>query len=332
MPANLPPQYLKLEAEFRQATKPEERLDKLRELYRLLPKHKGTEKLQSDLKQKMSELRDDLEEGRKPGGKKSGLSRRVPREGAGQVVLVGPPNSGKSALLASLTNAKPEIAAYPFTTRNAQPGIMMWEDVPVQLVDLPPIAADFFESWVPSVIRAADAAILTADLADDDFADALEAALALLAERHVVLVNELPYVDLDESTRHLKTLLVAVKLDVDQARDRLAILEEWFAPRFPVVACSPQTGEGLETLRRATYDLLGVIRIYTKGPGKPIDRTRPFTLPIGASVLDLARQVHKDLEHSLKFARVWSGVGSEPRTVKRDHELRDADVVELHAS
>lgn len=332
MPANLPPQYLKVEAEFRQAAAPDLRLEKLRELYRLLPKHKGTEKLQSDLKQKMSELRDELEQGKKTGGKKSGLSRRVPREGAGQVALVGSPNSGKSALLAALTNAKPEVAPYPFTTRNAQPGIMMWEDVPVQLIDLPPIAPDFLESWVPSVIRSADVVLLTADLAEDDFADGLETVLALLAERHVLLVNELPYDDDDESTRHLKTLLVAAKLDADQALERLAILKEWFQARFPIAPVSAQTGEGLETLRRATYDLLSVIRIYTKAPGKPIDRTRPFTLPVGANVLDLARQVHQDLEHSLKFARVWSGGGSEPRTVKRDHELKDADLVELHVS
>ncbi len=332
MPANLPPQYLKIEAEFRQAATAGSRLEKLRELYRLLPKHKGTEKLQSDLKQKMSELRDEVEEGQKSIGKKSGLSRRVPREGAGQVVLVGPPNAGKSALLASLSNARPEIASYPFTTRNAQPGIMTWEDVPIQLVDLPAIATDFLESWVPTLVRSADAVLLVADLADDDFADGLEAVLTLLAERHAVLVKELPYDDDDESTRQLKTLLVATKLDAEQARDRLAILEEWFQARFPIVAVSAQTGEGLETLRRATYDLLGVIRIYTKAPGKPIDRTRPFTLPVGASVLDLARQVHKDLEHSLKFARVWSGPSSEPRTVKRDHELLDADLVELHTS
>lgn len=323
---------MKLEAEFRQAAAPAERLEKLRELYRLLPKHKGTEKLQSDLKQKMSELRDDLEQGRKAGGKRTGLSRRVPREGAGQVVLVGPANSGKSSLLAGLTNAKPEIAAYPFTTRNAQPGIMTWEDAAVQLVDLPAIAADFLESWVPSVIRSADAAILTADLSDDDFAEGLETSLAVLAERRVVLVNELPFDDDDESTRHLKTLLVAAKIDSDGAGERLPILKEWFESRFPIVGWSARTGEGLETLRRATYDLLGVIRVYSKAPGKPIDRTRPFILPIGASVLDLARQVHKDLESSLKFAKVWSGGGSEPRTVKRDHELADADLVELHAT
>ncbi|MGZ3334777.1 MAG: GTPase, partial [Isosphaeraceae bacterium] len=137
MPANLPPQYHKAEYEFRGASTPGERLEKLREMYRLLPKHKGTEKLQSDLKQKISRLKDELEVA-KGSSKKVGVSYRVPHEGAGQVALVGSPNAGKSALLASLTHAHPEVAAYPFTTRTPQPGIMMWQDVPVQLVDLPP--------------------------------------------------------------------------------------------------------------------------------------------------------------------------------------------------
>ena len=109
-------------------------------MFRLLPKHKGTEKLQSDLKQKISRLKDELEGSKAAGARKAGVSHRVPHEGAGQVVLVGPPNAGKSSLLAALTNAHPEVAAYPFTTRVPQPGIMMWQDVPVQLVDLPPIA------------------------------------------------------------------------------------------------------------------------------------------------------------------------------------------------
>src|SRR5215813_10339697 len=107
MPANLPPQYSKAEEEYRKAATPADRLEKLREMFRLLPKHKGTEKLQSDLKQKISRAKDDLD-GAKAGAKKSGVSHKVPKEGAGQVVLVGAANVGKSALLAALTNAHPE--------------------------------------------------------------------------------------------------------------------------------------------------------------------------------------------------------------------------------
>ena len=329
MPANLPPQYSKAEEEFRRAASPAERLEKLREMFRLLPKHKGTEKLQSDLKQKISAAREDVETG-KSGAKKTGVSYRVPHEGAGQVVLVGAANVGKSAILAALTNAKPEVAPYPFTTRVPYPGIMAWEDVPVQLVDLPPITADFFEPWIPGLIRSADAALLVVDLASDDVVDATEEVLAQLAQTHTELVGTLPYDVEDESIRHVKTLMVANKTDAEGAGDRLEIVREWFSTRFPILPISVDRKQGLDGLRRDSYDLLGLIRVYTKIPGKPADRIKPFTIPVGSNVVDLAREVHRDFEHSLKFARVWGTGVFEGQTVKRDHELHDADVVELH--
>jgi hypothetical protein len=112
----------------------------------------------------------------------------------------------------------------------------------------------------------------------------------------------------------------------------LEIVRDWLGSRFPIVATSARTGEGLETLRGAAYDLLGVLRVYTKVPGKPADRTRPFTLPVGSTVLDLAREVHRDFEHSLKSARIWGTGVFDGQPVKRDHELHDADVVELQVS
>jgi ribosome-interacting GTPase 1 len=329
MPANLPPQYSKAEEEYRRASSPAERLETLREMFRLLPKHKGTEKLQSDLKQKISRARDEVE-GSKGGGKKGGVSYRVPHEGAGQAVLVGGPNAGKSALLAALSNARPEVAAYPFTTRTPQPGIMGWEDVRVQLVDLPAVTADFLEPWVPGVIRSADAALLVVDLESDDVLDAAEAALDRLAAVHTELVGSLPFDSEDESVRHLKTLLIANKTDAEGACDRLELVREWAGGRFPVLGVSAARGEGLDDLRRSTYDLLGVMRVYTKVPGKPADRTKPFTIPLGGTVLDLAGEIHRDLGHALKFAKVWGTGVFEGQTVKRDHELHDADVVELH--
>jgi ribosome-interacting GTPase 1 len=331
MPANLPPQYNKAEEEFRKATTPAERLDKLREMFRLLPKHKGTEKLQSDLKKRISRTRDEIETTRGV-GKKSGVSYRVPHDmtAAGQVVVVGAPNAGKSALLAALTNARPEVAPYPFTTRVPQPGIMHWEDVAIQLVDLPPISAEFFEPWETSLIRSADAALLVADLASDEIADSIEVLLARLAEVHTELVGTLPYDIEDDAVQHVKTLLVANKTDAEGAADRLEVIREWFSPRFPILPISVERGEGLDALRRATYDLLGVLRVYTKVPGKPVDRSKPFTVPFGSTVLDLAREIHRDLEHTLKFARIWGSGVFEGQTVKRDHELHDTDVVELH--
>ena len=330
MPANLPPQYLKAEEDFRKAGSPAARLDSLREMFKLLPKHKGTEKLQSDLKQKISRARDDLE-GAKAGGKKAGVSHRVPHDGAGQVVLVGAPNGGKSSLLAALTNAKPEVAPYPFTTRLPYPGVMTWEDVPVQLVDLPPVTGDFMETWVPSVVRSADAAVLVVDLSSDDVLDGADAALARLARTHTVLVGELPFDVEDEAVIHVKTLVAANKAAAEGAGDRLDLVREWADGRFEVRPTDAVAGEGLDDLRRATYDLLGVMRIYTKVPGKPADRSKPFAVPVGRTVIEFARDVHRDFEHTLKHAKVWGTGVFEGQTVKRDHELHDGDVVELHA-
>lgn len=329
MPANLPPPYLKAEEEFRRATSPADRLEKLREMFRLLPKHKGTEKLQSDLKQKISRARDELESG-KSGTKKSTVSHRVPREGAGQVCLIGAPNAGKSALLAALTNAHPEVAPYPFTTRSPQPGIMTWEDVRLQLIDLPPITVDVCEAWAVSLIRSADAGLLVVDLDSDDLIESTEAVLARLSQVHTELAGELPYDVEDEAIQHIKTILVASKIDAEGAADRLEFVKECFGSKFPILTVSAQTGEGLDALRRASYDLLGVIRIYTKMPGKPPDRSRPFTVPIGSTVVDLAREIHRDFEQTLKFAKVWGTGVFDGQTVKRDHELHDADIVELH--
>ena len=207
---------------------------------------------------------------------------------------------------------------------------MTWEDVRLQLIDLPPVTPDVFEPWVANIVRSADAALLVVDLASDDVIDDAEASLARLAEARVELVGELPFDSEDETTRHVKTLLIAGKLDAEGAADRLQVVREWFRPRFPILAVSALTGEGLDDLRRDTYHLLGAMRIYTKVPGKPADRASPFTIPVGGTVLDLAREVHGDFEQTLKFAKVWGTGVSESRTVKRDHELHDADVVELH--
>ncbi|GIW89378.1 MAG: GTP-binding protein [Isosphaeraceae bacterium] len=330
MPANLPPQYAKAEEQYRAASTPAARLEAVREMYRLLPKHKGTEKLQSDLKQRISRLRDEIEQARHA-GKKGGISYRVPHEGAGQYALVGPPNAGKSALLGALTRARPEVAAYPFTTRLPQPGMMAWEDVAVQLVDLPAVTAEFVEPWAVNIIRSADGAVLVADLADEDLLETTEAVLARLARLHTELVGQLPDDGGDEAVRHLPTVMAANKLDAAGASDRLALVREYYGDRYPILAVSAVTGAGLDQLRETLYRRLGVIRVYTKVPGRPADRSHPYTLPEGATVADLARSIHNDLERGLKYARVWGQSAFEGQSVGRDHRLHDGDVVELHS-
>ncbi len=329
MAANLTPQYLEAEAEYKKAQTAEERLACLRKMYSLLPKHKASEKLQADLKTKISETRDEAERERKS-PKKVGVSYKIPKQGAGQYVLVGAPNTGKSRLLTRLTRATPEVAPYPFTTREPHAGMMDWEDVRVQLIDLPPVTADFMEGYVSSMVRSADAALLLVDLGDDDGPFAAEAALERLAQTKTVLAGRPPAVEEDPSVQHVRTLLVANKIDLPGAEDRLGVVREFFGERFPVHVVAAEHGTGLEELRTAIYRFLNVIRVYTKQPGKPPDLTSPFTCPVGSTLVEMAALVHRDFAENLKSARIWGTGVFDGQTVKRDHVLHDKDVVELH--
>lgn len=328
MAANLTPQYLDAEAEYKKAQSAEEKLVCLRKMWAELPKHKASEKLQAELKTKISAAREacEVERTRKRGG----VSYKIPRQGAGQVVLVGPPNAGKSRLLTRLTRATPEVAAYPFTTREPSAGMMEFEDVRVQLIDMPPITVDVCEGYVSSMTRSADAAILMLDLADDDGPFATEAVIEKLAETKTVLVGDLPGAIDDFTVEYVRTMLVANKADDAGAADRLEIVREMFAPRFPIHIIAAEASDGVEELRGAIYAFLNVIRIYTKHPGKQPDMTSPFTVPAGSTVQEFAGCVHRDFAEKLKSAKVWGSAAFDGQSVGREHVLADKDVVELH--
>lgn len=329
MAANLTPQYLEAEAEYKKAKTAEERLAGLKKMYTLLPKHKASEKMQADLKTKMSDLRQEIEHERKS-PKKASVSHKIPKQGAGQYVILGGPNAGKSRLLTRFTRATPEVAPYPFTTREPHAGMMDWEDVRIQLIDTPPITADFFEGYLQGMIVAADAAVLMVDLGDDDGPFAAEAVLQRLEAIKIVLAGQQPAEPPDLTVTHKKTLLVANKIDLTGAADRLEIVSELFGSRFPILTLSAELGTGLEELRTAVYQFLQVIRVYTKQPGKPPDLTSPFTCPAGSTVHELAGIVHQDFIENLKSARIWGAGVYDGQTVKRDHILSDKDIVELH--
>jgi small GTP-binding protein len=329
MAANLTPQYLEAEAEYKKAQTPEERLECLKKMFQLVPKHKASEKLQAELKTKISEAKEEVEHARKH-PKKVGVSYKFPKQGAGQVIVLGGPNAGKSRLLTRLTRATPEVAPYPFTTREPHAGMMDYEDVKVQLVDTPPITADAMEGYLSSLVRAADAAILMVDLGDDDGPFAAEAVLERLKEVKTILVAQRPAEQEDYSIQFVPAMLVANKIDAAGADDRLAIVREMFGERFPMHVIAAEHGQGMEELRAAIFKFLRVIRVYTKQPGKPPDMTSPFTCPIGSTLVDMAALVHRDFAQNLKSARIWGTGVFDGQTVKRDHVLHDKDVVELH--
>lgn len=330
MAVNLTPQYLEAESDYKKAQTAEDKLACLKKMWTLVPKHKASEKLQAELKTKMSDLREEIDHAKKHPKKGGPPSYKFPKQGAGQYVLVGAPNAGKSRLLTRLTRATPEVAPYPFTTREPHAGMMDWEDTKVQLIDTPPITADVMEGYLSSIVRKADAALLMLDLADDDGPFAAETVLERLTEVKTVLIGDPPVDQEDYTIQYVKTMLVANKVDDPGANDRLEIVREMFAPRFPIHVISAEHGAGMEDLRTAIYRFLDVIRVYTKQPGKPPDMTSPFTCPVGSTLLEMAELVHRDFAENLKSARIWGTGVFEGQSVKRDHVLHDKDIVELH--
>jgi ribosome-interacting GTPase 1 len=330
MPANLTLQYKEAEARFRRAGDHAEKLDALREMIALLPKHKGTEKLHADLKHRLAKLEEESAHVARSGhhGPEPG---RVKPEGAGQWVLLGPPNAGKSALLAALTHAHPEVADYPFTTRAPLPGMMEYEGAQVQLVDTPAVAPGHVESWLPALAGGADGIAIVVDLGADGIAEAVQQCVEVMQHGHVWPVPRPFPPDASPLLAPRPTWIVGNKCDQDEGGVLAELAREAAGTDLSFLAVSAARGDGLDTLRAALWHDLHRIRVHTKEPGKKPDLGKPFVLPEHATVHDLARLVHREMADRLKFARVWGTAKFEGQQVDRHHELCDRDVVELHA-
>jgi ribosome-interacting GTPase 1 len=345
VPANLSPEYKAAADAFRKAREPAERLEHLREMLRVIPKHKGTDHLQADLKRRIRELDEELA-GPKRGGARGGPVLVVRPEGAAQIALLGPPNSGKSLLHDRLTGSGARSGPYPYTTQFPEPGMLTWEDIHFQLIDLPPIAAGHPVPWLTGALQMADACLLVIDLADPDCLEHVASVQAQLRERKVSLLPRWPAgddreppapeaasPDDDVFALGLPTLLLANKADLlEHPATDLEALAELEEPHFPTLLASAGSGLGLGDLAPWLWRQLGLVRVYTKAPGKPAERDRPFTLRLGEqTVADAARLVHRDMVKSLKYARVWGpSVTADGQHVGRDHRLADGDVLELH--
>jgi uncharacterized protein len=329
MPANLTPQYLEAEKLYKQAATAADKVQALEEMLAVIPKHKGTEKLQADLKSRLKKLRAELEKPHGAGGRHETLDV-IKREGAGQIVLLGAPNTGKSSLLASLTKATPEIADYPYTTRVPLPGMMPYENIQIQLVDLPPIDREFWQPRLSGLVRNADGALLLADLSSPDLLEQVETVISLLEQARIRLVAEPHSEPAAVGSVAKQTLLVGSKSDIDVNEESFKVLQELYRPRYNVLSLSIYDESKLSLLKSQIYAMLHIIRIYSKPPGKKVDLNDPVVLNQGSSVLQAAGSIHKDFAERLKFARIWGSEKYEGQMVHRDHILEDGDVVEFH--
>ncbi|MFC2063434.1 GTPase [Chloroflexota bacterium] len=328
MPANLPPQYFEAEKSFRSAKSPEEKISALEEMLAIMPKHKGTDHLRADLRSRIAKLT-------QMAAKKSGARRSsmiIDKEGVAQIVVIGLPNTGKSRLVASTTKASPTVAEYPFTTQAALPGMMEYENIQIQLVDTPPLVPQSIEWWLRHMLIRADALLIVVDLSDDPLAQ-IEDTLAQLTKTRICLGKRRDEAEVEDEADALywkKALIVGNKLDRDNAGKNFAALKERYQSQLPVIAISAETGTGLEELKTATYQILSIIRVYTKAPGQKADFTEPIILERGATMEDAAAEVHKDFAHKLKYARIWGSGKHDGVMARRDHFLQEGDVIELH--
>lgn len=332
MPANLPPQYQKLEEEYRLEKDMGRRLELLQEMLREIPKHKGTNHLQGELKSKISKLKQQMEGGGKTAVAKHSAPDHIPREGAGQFVLFGPPNSGKSSIVGALTKAHVEITEWPFATRKPAPGMAKWENVSLQLIDTPSISVEYCETYVFNIIRTCDVAVLVVSLGDDDIVDGYEYVINRVHEGKVRLEGLVEADPKLPTALPKKTLIVATGADLPDASTRLEFLNDAVGDMGEIITVAIPTREGLDKFLARAFAMLELHRVYTKAPGKQPDMDDPVLLERGATVADAARSIHKDLAEKLQFARIWSKAKPtlDGTRVPADHIVEDGDVLEFH--
>lgn len=333
MPANLTPQYLEAEQKYRNATTIEEKESALEEMIATLPKHKGTEKIYADLKSKLAKIRREKEQGKKGGPSRHSSEYVIKREGAGQIVLIGPPNVGKSSLLKSLTNADVEITEYPFATRKPVPGMMKFEDVPIQLIDTPSISPEYLDPYLMPFIRIADGLVICIDISSPDCLDQPAIVLDILRSAKIEIINgTISETSKSTSPRRIPGFITATKSDLEDAQTALELLREVVPQNIDICVVSIHDQGSLERFKHRVFKLLGIVRVYSKAPGKDPDMTCPFLLPTGSTVLDFAEAVHKDFRERFGYARVWGAGKHEGQRVARDYIVCDKDIVELHIS
>lgn len=369
---------------------PEERLRLMGEFLGLVPKHKGTEKLCSQVRRQMAQIRDEQEKQKRQQQARKGSAHSiyVQKAGAAQIAVIGPPNAGRSSLLRAVTNSSVEVTDWPFGTTVPTPGMLPYLDIQFQLVEIPPIVEGSSEGRAEgfmnlSSTRNADGIIIVVDLSDDPSGNYLmvaeeldnariltaeppgeveiekrghgrdiqfiwegeldgctsEEVVALLSEYKIksALLRIRGRVTLDVvegaifgNAVYRPTLVLANKADLGYVQGTVDQLRQAAAP-LQVGVCSFQKTKGLqEALGRKLFELLGIVRIYTKEPGMEPAK-EPVVARGSVTVGELARMIHNDFYERFKYARIWGPSAKfDNEKVGLDRELKDGTVVQLY--
>ncbi len=300
MPINASYEYINAEKVYLNAKTLDEKIVALEEMIRKAPRHKGSENLLAELKTRLKKFKEKKEKSKKIG--KTSF-KGVRKEGF-QVVLLGLPNSGKSSLLAKLTNAKPKISEHPFTTKEPEIGTLDYQEVKAQIIDLSSIGSDFLDIGIKN----------TADLI-------------------IIVANNLNDVDkiIPLTTKSYGKRLIAITKSDLLSQEELRKLEEKIrSKRLNAIIISCYNNHNINILKESIFHAMNVIRIYTKEPSKPVS-TIPIVLPANSSVKDAAESILKGFSLKVKETRATGPSSKFPnQKVGLSHVLKDKDIVEFH--
>lgn len=326
MPTNLPPEFYKAEQKLKEAVSNTEKISALEEILSTIPKHKGTDKLRADYRRKISKLKS--EKNLQKQGSRHESQFHIEKEGDRRVLIVGSSNTGKSSLVAALTNAHPEISESPFTTWVPTPGMLEINSLHLQLIDTPPVNREFIEPECYDLFRTADLIVVMMDLQDRPLIQ-LDETLAKLEDGKIIPPGKKTSHE-NKFMKIIPMIMVINKMDDVVFKEEYDVLEELLKDDWKLIPLSIKNKFNLDGLSREIINSIDIIRVFSKPPHKPADLTRPFILTKNSSVADFAGKVHHDFYEKLKSARVWGKDVHDGQHVGRDHILNDGDVIELH--
>lgn len=302
MPTNQGPEFAIAEKKYYEANTIEEKIAATEEMISTSKKHKGTETLLALLKTRLKKFKEGQEKARKTG--KS--TREVIKKEGFQVVLLGPPNSGKSSLLAHLTNARPKVSIHPFTTIKPEVGTLEYQGVKAQIIDLPSIGSPGCDI---GLLNTADLVLIV--LSEMKEYESVKPLLARIQGKHKIIITKQDLLS-DEGTRKLEATIKSKKI--------------------PALMISTHTGAGIEELKEYILQSMHICRIYLKEPGKPTTSI-PLVIPEGTTLKEAGEKIYKGFSAKIRETRI-SGPSSKfaNQKVGLSHILKDKDIVEFHTS
>jgi small GTP-binding protein len=304
MPANLPPQFFELQKKLNRTKEVQEKIEILQEMLAICPKHKGTERVQEEIKKKIAKLKKT-----QPKKLKREEIYFVKKEGAGQILVLGFPNSGKTSLINLLCNTNFKVADYPFTTQLPTPGMLKYENVLIQIVDTPPITKDFKPGWLKNLARQADSILVLINLESDP-----ENQLKEIEE----ILNEW-------KIEKEKIFFVGNKIDLEKGKENFEKIKN----SFEIFGISAKEKIGIEELKKKIFESLKIIRVYSKEPKKEVDFENPFILKKGTKLIDLVKEINEEWVGKFKGAKLYEKDLKNFKIVGRERILEDGDVVEI---